>query len=242
MMPPPPQPHMTAKRAVGVAPDPARRRPGINRAAGPSRRRGFSLVELLVVIAIVALIFSLVATGITSSLQTQAVTAAAERLRAEINHAALLAQTDNRAVEFRFYRYSDPALPDDSPTFRGYQLVVLDRVETQGQTVVPHYAPLTSQHRLEGGVVLLEDPQFSTILRPPYTTRAAGDPDFGVESYEYVSFQLRPDGSTTLPKDEPACLTLIQERARVAGLADGTLPDDYRSLTVNPFNGRVRIY
>lgn len=205
-------------------------------------RRAFTLVELLVVIAIVALIFSLVATGITGSLQTQAVTAAAERLRADINHATLLAQTDNRAVEFRLYRYSDPSLPDDTPSFRGYQMVVLDRVETQGQTAVPHYAALTNHQPIERGVVLLDDPRFSTLLRPPYQSRAAGDPDFGVASYEYVSFQLRPDGSTTLPKDEPACLTLIQERDRIAGRADGALPADYRTLTINPFNGRVRVY
>jgi uncharacterized protein (TIGR02596 family) len=98
---------------------------------------------------------------------------------------------------------------------------------------------------LDPGAVFLDTEEHSSLLTKlpgyPATYNAATDPDLGIGSYEYVSFQIRPDGGTTLGKmtGDNWAVTLVKENP--AG-ATTVLPADFRTVVINPVTGAVRVY
>ena len=199
------------------------------------KRSGFTLVEIIVVITVISLMLALAGMGVAQSLTAQRLSGAAQALKASLNHASLLAQKENRPVQVRFYKFASVENPA-SPQFRATQMAVLTGVDDSG---TPIYRFITEVGQLPSGIILSANPDHNTIAALPEQSPHLTDPQFQGAAYTYCSYEVRPDGSTTLPRTGPGVITLVVEDQSPNGT---TLPDNYRSVTLDPFNARARMY
>jgi len=197
------------------------------------QRSAFTLIELLVVVAIIALLLALGGLGIGPSMSAMQLSGAANNLSATLNHAALLARKENRPVQVRFYKYGIPESP--TPYYRAYQLAILDGITSSGGNDL---RLLTEVMPFPEGVVLAPNATHNTLAALGETPRSSNDPVLQ-SNYTYSSFEIRPDGLTTLPKDEPSVITLLQEAQMKDAAA---LPANYRSIVINAMNARAKVY
>ena len=201
------------------------------RPAGQNRGAGFSLIELLAVMAVIAIIFSLAAMGV-SVLRAHELAGVSDQVAGELAYALQVAAVRNEAVEMRFYENSD-LVGDGPPRYRGYQLVTRDP-ET-GEVL-----PLDRYRSFGGNIVLHPDEKFTTLLALPKQRlddpRLTGAP---ADTESYVSFRLLPEGTTSLTPDLQWSLTLVFDSPL---LDQGRLPENYRSVVINPVTGGVRVY
>jgi uncharacterized protein (TIGR02596 family) len=199
----------------------------------PLSRRGFSLLELLVVIAIIGLVSALTVPIVNNYLGSQRLSTTAAALAAEFGEAQQLAQTLNRGVEVRFYRYVDPESPGAIPTYRARQILVR---ETNGTAFAHRPA-----EPFDTGIIIASNPDFTTLLRNGETAPIATDrplPRAGT-AYQYFSVLFQPGGSLRLAKGptDRWCLTLVEENHDQK--AD-VLPANFVTLQLDPHNGSVR--
>lgn len=205
----------------------------------PSRpRRGFTLVEMLVVIALMALLMAFVGLTVPASLASQQLSASARQMAADLDHAALLAQRDSKPVEIRFYKCREPGGLGVAQ-YRAYQVGQIIGWDADGK---PEIRFAGEVQRLPGGVVLVPGAPHTTLITPQNEKdSAAGDQDLE-EAYQYVAYQIRPDGGTNLPRGTgvKTALTLILEPS--SGVLPTQLPADFRTIVIDPLNGSVRSY
>lgn len=201
---------------------------------GPAREAAFTLVELLVVIAVMALLMAMAGLSVPSSMATQQLGGMARQMTADLDHAVLLAQKESVPVEVRFYRYPDKeSLGRDE--YRGYHTAKVVGWNTDGSPKLEFFA---EAQKLTGGVILMRDPKYTTLLDNTPKKRGPNDPDLGLD-YEYVSYLIRPDGRTNLPRDNKTVFTLVRETPEGS---PKDLPADYRSIVLDPVTGAVVLY
>lgn len=201
---------------------------------GATREKAFTLVELLVVIAVMALLMAMAGLTVPASMATQQLGGMARQLAADLDHAVLLAQKESVPVEVRFYRYPEKeGLGGEE--YRAYQIAKITGWASDGK---PKLQFTTEAQKLTGGVIMMGDPQYSTLLSKTPVKSGPDDADLGM-AYEYVSYLIRPDGRTNLPRDAKTVFTLVRE------MPEGSptdLPADYRSIVLDPVTGSVVLY
>lgn len=206
------------------------------------KRHAFTLIELLAVVAVIGIIAALVMPSVTSINRAQSITSGAASLIDELATARQTALAQNRVVEVRFYkRTENPGLEDGSTAkFRSFNTVIYDeQVRTS--------RPLTAIQTLPARVVVLDDEQFSTLMRPytstvpPRTLRQETLPEGKVD---YQAIRFRPTGGTDLspagaPNDDKWFLSVASENDAVV---DGKPGRNFATLMLDPVAGRVRTF
>ncbi|MEZ0277546.1 MAG: Verru_Chthon cassette protein D [Roseimicrobium sp.] len=197
----------------------------------------FTLVEILVVVTIMGLMLAMVGLTVPGSIASQKLAGTARQVAGELDHAAMVAQRDNKPVEVRFYRCTEAGIggASEAKEYRAYQVATITGWSADGK---PKVTFTGEPQRLPEGIVFTPNPSHTTLLTKAPLQPGPDDAEIG-EPYEYISYVIRPDGGTTLPRPEKTVLTLVHERQLSA---EGTLPADYRSLVVNPYNGQVTLY
>lgn len=195
--------------------------------------QAFTLVELLVVIAIISLLLAITGLGIGNSISSMQLGAAANGLSASLNHSAMLARKENRPVQVRFYKFSTPESPDAH--FRSYQLAALNGISSTNEPIVEL---LSEIHQLPSGVILAPNPQYNTLALLQENAQSPSDPIIGT-NYTYTSYEIRPNGLTTFPKNSSTVITLVLEDQMKT---PNSLPSNYRSIVINPQNARAKVY
>lgn len=185
-----------------------------------SRLPAFTLVELIVVVAVAGMIMSLTVGSLNHSLQSQRLSASANRLAGEHAAAALQAVRENRSLEVRLLRH--PLDVNPANRLRGVQIHGVE--PTTGEAL-----PIGEPIFFDPGVVIFENAVHSTLLnhRPPSSTEAG--------------YTLKASGTTDLDKNatDAWCLTLVLE-AEIKG--QDQPPDNHRVLVINPHTTAVQLY
>lgn len=202
------------------------------RLAGTS---AFSLVELLLAIAIVSIVLALSAGVSLQSISSYRLTSVAGKIESDLNYAMQLASKLNHPVAMRFYRYTGT---DDfeGDHFSSYQFLIRRSRDT-------NYEELTRVYHMEAGATMHSSATFSSILNQEIVAAGARDPEIAIagkksKDYSFISFQIRPDGTTSLRKDRIWTITIVAENESTTG----ELPRNYRTLVINPVNGAVTMY
>lgn len=209
-------------------------------------RRGFSLIEMMIVLTVLGILFAVSAPNLFTMMQATSLTSEGSFLRNQLTQAQQKALSQNADVEVRFFKMADESSAELEEKFRGFQYY---QFNAAGELV-----PVSKFYRIRPPVVISES--FSTLLRPgdnkdgdaqefgflaPVDGRAkipTGGEDLIAD---YVSFRFRPDGSTDLPGKaggDTWYLTLLQG----SGADDRTLPENYFTIQVDPFNGRIGVF
>jgi len=184
------------------------------------KRNAFTLIELLVVVAIIGLLITLSVPAWNAIAEGNKMTSAAQSLSDGLRLARQLALAKNSPVEFRIFN----TLPKDGVTsnycaFAYYQLT---ESGTTNQMTRTNFFP--------SGTALSTAAGYSTLIGttgPSYCASPA-----------YNSFRFRPDGSTDLLVSSNWYVTIVREREST----NTTLPDNFITLKLDPFNGNVSFY
>lgn len=197
-----------------------------------STAAGFTLVEMLVVVALLSLLVTMAAMSVPAALGSQRLSGAARQLSADLNQASLLARKEDKLVEMRFYELL-PTTRQGTLGYRAYQIGLVTGWASDGKPQVTFSSEL---QRLPDDVLLLPDARYNTLQsQAVHTDGAAG----GEQNVSYVSYFLHVNGSTTLPANQPAVITLVRELSK--GVPSG-LPDDFRSIVIDPGTHQTRVY
>jgi len=208
-----------------------------------SRRRtisnGFSLIEMLVVVSVVGLLLAFAAPQLFSLVQSTSLTSEGSTLRNKLSQAQQIALSQNTDVEVRFFKMKDPGNAETDLAFRGFQFF---RYNQYGQLL-----PVSEFFRIKPPIVINEP--LSTLVKKSgnddkYLSPSVGKALIPVlsdkETFDYTSFRFRPDGSTDLPGrsgNDTWYITLVKGRPN-----DANAPDNYFTVQLDPFNGRVTSY
>ena len=200
-----------------------------------NRKSGFSLLELLVVIGILSILM-VFASGVSMrSLVAYRLSSVAGKLDSDLNYGLQLASKLNRPVEIRFYRYTGT---DDfkSQQFSSYQYLARRPSETE-------FEQMSRVHQMETGIIIHPSTVFSSLLNQTVVEAGEHDPEIAIageksKAYSYVSFKIRPDGTTSLKKDSIWTITIVEDN----NAKSEELPRNYRTLVINPVNGAVTTY
>jgi uncharacterized protein (TIGR02596 family) len=190
-------------------------------------RRAFSLLELLLVITIGAVLVALALAGLSSMMQSTALSTGADRLQQALNEAQHVAVTQNVTVEFRFY-----AVPGPNGAGALYRAVQAHALNADG-TVTAASALVTLP------VTVTMDP---TSARSPLlgsnNETATVDPSDPLLNGQTRVFHFLPDSSTDLNVATNWFVTL-----RAATASDPAhFPANWACVSLDPATGRVQIY
>jgi uncharacterized protein (TIGR02596 family) len=206
--------------------------------------RAFSLIEMMIVLTVLGILFAISAPNLFTMIQATSLSSEGSFLRNQLTQAQQKALSQNADVEVRFFKMADESNAELEELFRGFQYF---QFNPSGELV-----PVSKFYRIRPPVIISES--FSTLLQPGDNRDDAGK-EFGflaptkgkaevptgseMIDAEYISFRFRPDGSTDLPgragSNDTWYLTLLQG----AGAESNTLPDNYFTIQLDPFNGRI---
>jgi uncharacterized protein (TIGR02596 family) len=207
-----------------------------------SRAKGaFSLIEMLIVISVVGILLAFAGPQLFSLVQAQSLTSEGTFLRNKLSQAQQIALSRNTDVEVRFFKMRDESSAELNAAYRGFQFY---RYNEYGQLL-----PVSEFFRIRLPIVINEP--LSTLVSEvssdgKYLSPSAGSAPIPVISdlteFEYVSFRFKPDGSTDLPgRSKGGSDTWYMTMTK--GLpTDTEVPDNYFTVQLDPFNGRVTSY
>jgi uncharacterized protein (TIGR02596 family) len=199
-------------------------------------RQAFTLVEIMVVMALIAILMSL-SLNVSSAWKAQKLVVQARQVASECSQATLLAQKDNFPVEIRFYQLPDELNTGSGTAVRAYQLVRLTGYSPSDGK--PIYKNLTEVKYFEDDIILHEKPEFTSILNLPLQTPATDATPLRGAPRSYYAFMFLPDGTTTLSRKPDAVFTFVKENELPSPTS---LPDNYRSLVLQPVTAQTSVY
>jgi len=200
------------------------------------RRGAFTLIEILVVMTIMVLMITM-GLGVGSAWKAQKLTSQARLLSADLSEAVLMAQKDNYPVQFRFYMLPDELGAGSADGMRAFQVARLTGYDPNTQQ--PIYKTLTEVRYFEDDIMLMESPNYNSLANLKPSDPVASDPAVRGKQRSYRSFMFLPNGTTTLPRTPDAVFTLVKEHdVKISG----TLPDNYRSVTLQPVTAKATMY
>jgi len=180
------------------------------------------LIELLVVIAIMMVMASLLIPAFKNITGGFNITSAAEELAGTINLARQRATASSHNTSIRFYRDGSASGP-----FKSYQIW-----EQADMTDPSSWNSKDKEQKLAQGLIASADTNFSPLLNLTSKT---------TNGRTYAEFYLTPNGSVAVPKDK-AFLTIHSETDPKTGGAVAGLPPNFATVSIEPFNGRSRVY
>lgn len=196
----------------------------------PSRRsQAFTLVEMILVVALAALIIAIAVPGFTGVVGSMEINTAVDQITGELRKARQMAMTQNRAVEVRFYQFTDDMMMDGEPSIRMYQSW---RQEDDGIL-----RPMANLQRLPKAIVISPDTTLTRLGTP--ITLSAADRELAPSlpsDGTYLPVRFQPDGSTTFTRGELWHLT-IKEAAR-----SENPPTNFATFVIEPLTGAVKLY
>ena len=195
--------------------------------------KAFTLVELLFVVTLLILMVSVAGVGVPAALASQRLSSAARQLSADLNKVALVARKENRVVELRFYLMDSVLNPGQAMAYRAYQTGLVAGWDGDGN---PETQFATDVVLLPEDVVIMPDEKYNTLHQLELMKNE--DPN-RADGSSYVSYFIQSNGSTSLPQDKPAVMTLVREKG---GDIPTILPTDYRSVVINPQTHQTRVY
>lgn len=214
------------------------------------RKGGFSLIEMLIVMSVLGVLMALAAPNLFTLMQASGLTSDGEFIRNKLTQAQQLALSKNADVEVRFFKMADASAAEFDEKYRGVQFFQFNE---RGKL-----EPVSRFFRIKPPVVVSEE--LSTLLTPNQGN--SEDQEYGFISpstgvgevpstgfgtsqqsgVEYTAFRFRPDGSTDLPGrarggSDTWYLTLVKGENEAGGV-----PDNYFTIQVDPFNGKVAVF
>ena len=237
----------------------------------PHPSASFTLVELIAVLAIIVLLVGIVAPAVVSTLKGSQLTQAYPLVIGELNAARQAALTRNRAVEERFYLYDNP--PNAATGVTGYACRALQSFVVQEDGTM---SPLNKVVTYPSGVIFSARPNSSdanaSSLVPRSTAGgttlglvlhpASGEPQpaalpgVPAGAYQYLAFQFRPAGSTTLVPPQASADSGSATTGAAANpkrwyftlhnehdlLVNGQPPANYVTIQIDPYTGDLRAF
>jgi uncharacterized protein (TIGR02596 family) len=191
-----------------------------------SRASAFSLLELLLVISIIAVLMTLATPAFNSISRGRKMDLAGASIADQIALARQVSISRNRAMEVRFYKFT-PALPGSTAGYRALQVIELQ--DDGGEKPVGRPVKLPDQ------IIVSEDAAWSSLFAPGAAVDLPGTNVAGLGAVSAIkSFQFRAGGRTSLPD--------INSNYFVSAFSE--LPgqtNNFATVQVDPFNGRVRL-
>ena len=211
------------------------------RLGGSRGGAAFTLTELLVVVAIIVVMTSLMGPTLNSALRGTALTQGADKVIGVLSMARQTAITKGQTVEVRFYSYVDRETPGDTGQYHALQAFSIDDA---GNAV-----PLLKSQALPQTVVMATN---SFGANPSSTLLSLANPTAPSQvaiprvknSYTCSSFRFYRSGSTDLllrGADTNWCVTVVNA-ADLLGAGASTLPKNYTTVVIDPYNGSLRTF
>lgn len=189
-------------------------------------------MELLCVVTILSLLVGVIVFSVTGQVASQKLAAAARQLSADLNYATLLAGKENRPVELRFYKLASTSVPG-TPAYRGYQVGIVTGWDAEAR---PEVTFKDEMQRFPDDVIFIPNADYTTL----YPDMQHGDSTpASAPDAAYMSYFISSSGSTTLEQQKPTVFTLVRESAKGS---PSQLPDDYRSVVIDPQQHLSRVY
>jgi uncharacterized protein (TIGR02596 family) len=196
----------------------------------------FSLVDLLLVIVLISGLMVLLAPAFNGISGGNKVTEATNQVAAELGDARQISLAKTRPIEIRFYKVPGETTNSEE-VYRAFRMVESDTGTA-----------LDKVYRLPRGVILTDDPKYSTILSNLNLHSGSETvPGLGSGKVDYVAVRFKANGETSLDplgagsgatRDE-WFLSVIRENAK-----PGTdrPADNFGTIHIDPLTGRTRIY
>lgn len=208
-----------------------------------SLRSAFTLTELLVVVTIIVIMASLMGPTLNSALRGTALTQGADKVIGVLSLARQTAITKGKTVEVRFYSYTDPETPGDTGQYHALQAFSVD----DSGTMVPLMKAQTLPQTVVMATNSLGGSSVSTLLSYSNTYTYSWKPAIprAQSIYTFTSFQFYRSGATDLltRTNPPSYWSVtVVNAADLLGAGASTLPKNYTTVTVDPYNGSLRTY
>jgi uncharacterized protein (TIGR02596 family) len=200
----------------------------------------FSLIELLVVAAIIVVMASLMGPTLTTVTRGTALTRGADTVIGILSAARQAAVTKGQTVEVRFYCYTDPEMPGDTPQYRALQAFTID---DSGNAT-----PMFKSKALPQTVVMATNSfggtSGSSLLNLINSTApgSVSIPRVG-NAYTCSSFRFFRGGTTSLLTggggSSSWCVTVVNS-SDLLGAGAANLPTNFTTVVIDPYNGSIR--
>ena len=200
-------------------------------------RAGFTLIEIMVVLLVMSVLLALAVPALGPALKGSKLKQSADDLERALANAQQVAITENVPVQFRFYRYSDENIPGGDEQYRAYEAVIL-RYDPEDHTKDPQVEAIGEVEVFPSPYVISDNVNFSTLVDGTQLKKGL-DRIPRAEQAEYVAFEFRPDGSTNMNSIARQMWTITIFAETHQG---GSLPPEFATLALDPFNGQVRRY
>ena len=198
--------------------------------------KGFTLIEIMVVMALIGVLMAL-SLNVSTAWKAQKLTAQARGVASECAQAILMAQKDNFPVEMRFYQMPDDLGGGSSTAFRAFQLVRLTGyAPADGKAL---YKNLTEVKYFADDIILHEKAEYTSLKSLPVQSPPEDAMPLRGAPRNFVAFMFLPNGTTTLPRSPDAVFTFVKENELKSADA---LPDNYRSMVLQPVTGQTTVY